>query len=258
MPEKWVFWFSDLGQKDSRLVGKKCANLGEMLKMGLRVPPGFALSLEAYRDFMSGTGALDEIKKYLAKSRPKNLKQFRRSSADIRRIVESKTIPDKIAKAIVSHYRELSRRCHNNDEVAVSVRSAGPASHPGQYESYLNVVGEPALLDKVRQVWASTFNPRSLVFRNRKKLPLESDPIGIAVQKMVDAYYSRPTVDLGNMAKTFVYCNKTIAKFLHKQAQNKSNVNLSIDNPSGNPIVRFLDAPVHVCDNIVSTESAVS
>ena len=187
MPEKWVFWFSDLGQKDSRLVGKKCANLGEMLKMGLRVPPGFALSLEAYRDFMSGTGALDEIKKYLAKSRPKNLKQFRRSSADIRRIVESKTIPDKIAKAIVSHYRELSQR-FDNDEVAVSVRSAGPASHPGQYESYLNVVGEPALLDKVRQVWASTFNPRSLVFRNRKKLPLESDPIGIAVQKMVDAY----------------------------------------------------------------------
>lgn len=78
------------------------------------------------------------------------------------------------------------------------------------------------------------------------------------MDKMVDAYYARPSVDLGNMAKTFVYCNKTIAKFLHKQAQNKSNVNLSIDNPAGNPIVRFLDAPVHVCDNIVSTESAIS
>ena len=78
------------------------------------------------------------------------------------------------------------------------------------------------------------------------------------LDKMTDAYYSRPTVDLGSMAKTFIYCNKTIAKFLHKQAQNKSNVNLSIDNPAGAPIVRFLDSPVHVCDNLVSTEATVS
>ncbi len=78
------------------------------------------------------------------------------------------------------------------------------------------------------------------------------------MDKMVDAYYARPTVDLGNMGKTFFYCNKTIAKYLHKQAQNKSNVNLSIDNPAGNPIVRFLDAPVHVCDNLTSAEAAVS
>ena len=75
------------------------------------------------------------------------------------------------------------------------------------------------------------------------------------LDKMIDGYYARPTVDLGNMAKTFIYCNKTVAKFLHKQAQNKSNVNLSIDNPAGQPVVRFLDAPIHVCDNITSTEN---
>lgn len=78
------------------------------------------------------------------------------------------------------------------------------------------------------------------------------------MDKMVDAYYARPTVDLGNMAKTFFYTNKTVAKYLHKQAQNKSNVNLSIDDPAGKPVVRFLDAPVHVCDNITSAEATVS
>jgi len=78
------------------------------------------------------------------------------------------------------------------------------------------------------------------------------------LDKMTDAYYARPTVDLGNMARTYIYCNKTVAKFLHKQAQNKSNVNLTIDMPGGKPIVSFLDAPIHVCDNITSTESAVS
>jgi len=78
------------------------------------------------------------------------------------------------------------------------------------------------------------------------------------LDKLVDAYYARPSVDLGNMAKTFIYCNKTIAKFLHKQAQNKSNVNLSIDSPAGKPIVSFLDAPVRVCDNITVEEATIS
>lgn len=78
------------------------------------------------------------------------------------------------------------------------------------------------------------------------------------LDKLTDGYYARPTVDLGNMAKTFIYCNKTIAKFLHKQAQNKSNVNLSIDDPAGKPVVRFLDAPIHVCDNLDVDEAAVT
>jgi len=78
------------------------------------------------------------------------------------------------------------------------------------------------------------------------------------MDKLVDAYYSRPTVDLGNMGKTFIYCNKTVAKFLHKQAQSKSNVNLTLDMPAGKPMVSFLDAPVRVCDNITSTEATVS
>jgi hypothetical protein len=75
---------------------------------------------------------------------------------------------------------------------------------------------------------------------------------------LVDAYYARPTVDLGNMGKTFIYCNKTVAKFLHKQAQSRANVNLTIDQPAGKPQVSFLDAPIHVCDNITSLETKVS
>jgi len=183
--KKRVLWFEELGQEHRELVGRKCANLGEMLKMGLRVPPGFALSVEAYRDFMNMTGAVDEIRKYLTKFSPKDLKQFNQASADIYQIVQSKAMPEKMEKTIVSHYKELCRRCAT--EVAVSTRSAGPVSHPGQYETYLNVIGESDLVDKIKRVWASTFNPRSLAFRSRKKMPLESDPIGVAVQKMVMA-----------------------------------------------------------------------
>jgi len=183
--KRWVLWLEKLGQEHNDLVGKKCANLGEMARIGLRVPPGFALSVEAYRDFMSMTGAIYEIKEYLAKFIPKDLKQFNQSSADIRKIVHSKVMPKEMEEIIVSYYKELCQRCAA--EVAVSTRSAGTVSHPGQYETYLNVIGKLDLVDKIKRVWSSTFNPRSLAFRSRQGMPLESDPIGVAVLKMVKA-----------------------------------------------------------------------
>jgi pyruvate,water dikinase len=186
VPKRWVLWLEELGQEHSDLVGKKCANLGEMTKIGLRVPPGFALSVEAYRDFMSITGALYEIQRYFSKFSPKDLKQFNQSSTDIRQIAQSKVMPREMEETIVSYYKELCRRC-NTVEVAVSTRSSGPVSYPGQYETYLNVIGESDLLEKIKKVWASTFNPRSLAFRSRQGIPLESDPIGVAVLKMVNA-----------------------------------------------------------------------
>jgi len=78
------------------------------------------------------------------------------------------------------------------------------------------------------------------------------------LDKMIDAFYVRPSQNLGDMARTFVYCNKTIAKFLHKQAMNKANVNLTLDNVAGKMVTNFLGAPVHICDAITSSEATIS
>ncbi len=187
MSGKYIFWLEELGQDQNGLVGKKCANLGEMAKLGLPVPPGFALTVKAYEDFMEGTNAIQEIRKCLQDfgGSIESLGQFSEVSEEIRQIVQSKTIPEPIKKSILSAYEDLCEKCAV--DVAVSTRSAGPVSHPGQYETYLNVKGRQDLLEKIVSVWASSFNPRSLAFRSRKRLPLESDPIGVAVLKMVKA-----------------------------------------------------------------------
>ena len=78
------------------------------------------------------------------------------------------------------------------------------------------------------------------------------------IRKMVAAYFARPRRSYGNMAKTVWYCNATIAEYLTVQAQNKANVNLTIKDPGGEPIVMFYGAEIHPCDNIVSTETKVS
>jgi pyruvate,water dikinase len=187
MSEKYVFWFEELGQHQKSLVGKKCANLGEIAKIGLPVPPGFALSVKAYEEFLDKTNAIREIRNYLKRFSGgiESIEQFNEASREIRQIVESKELPESMKKTILSYYEDLCEKCAV--DVAVSTRSAGPVSHPGQYETYLNVKGKQDLLEKIIKVWASSFNPRSLAFRSRKGIPLESDPIGVAVLKMVNA-----------------------------------------------------------------------
>jgi len=188
MPERYIFWFGELGQDQNSLVGKKCANLGEIAKIGLPVPPGFALSVRAYEDFLHETKAIQEIKNYLQRFGRgiESIDLFNEASREIRQIVESKRMPEGMRRMIISFYDDLCGKCNMSD-VAVATRSAGPVSHPGQYETYLNVRGEQDLLEKIIKVWASSFNPRSLAYRSRKGIPLGSDPIGVAVLKMVNA-----------------------------------------------------------------------
>ena len=188
MSKQWILWFDKLNQECNDQVGKKCANLGEMTKIGLRVPPGFALSLEAYKNFMSLTGADLEIKEYLDNVNHgfESIQHFNAASEELRRIVESKEMPQQMSAAILSHYQELCQRWDMKD-MAVSTRSAGASSHPGQYETHLNVRGDRDIIEKITKVWSSTFNPRSLSARKRVGAPLESDPIGVAVLKMVNA-----------------------------------------------------------------------
>jgi pyruvate,water dikinase len=188
MSKKWVYWLQDLAKEHSDLVGKKCANLGEMARIGLPVPKGFALTVDVYDRFMELTGATEEIKGCLAVHTPaaEDIGGIRRLSQAMRRIVESRPMPAEIEESILSHYKELcSLACAPG--VAVSCRSAGAVSHPGQYETYLNVKGDEDIIDKVRRVWASTFNQRSLAFRIKKDMPLGSEPIGVAVLTMVQA-----------------------------------------------------------------------
>jgi pyruvate,water dikinase len=158
-----------------------------MTCMGLRVPPGFALSLKTCSDFMSLSGAENEIRAFLEAGHDlDDIEVLNKVSAELRSIVESKEIPAEMRDAILSCYEELCTRCNISD-VAVSTRSAGAKSHPGQYETHLNVKGKPDVLKNIKKVWSSAFNPRSIAARKRAGLPLHSDPIGVGVLKMVNA-----------------------------------------------------------------------
>jgi len=188
MSDKWIYWLEELGKEDNERVGRKCANLGEITKAGLPVPKGFCLSVSAYGMFMKLTGAAGEIARLLEIHKPAvdDVEGIRTLSRAMRQAVESKPLPPEMADTLLSYYSQLCDRVCTPD-VAVSTRSAGAVSHPGQYETYLNVKGKDDLIGKVRKVWASTFNERSLAFCINKGLTLGNEPIGVAVLTMVQA-----------------------------------------------------------------------
>lgn len=188
---KWIFWLDEVTKDFSNVVGKKCANLGEMTRAGFKVPCGFALSLEAYDRFITECGALPEIQDHLTcftadPADPAELGKWGELSRVVRDAAEAKTMPADMRETIAGYYEELCRRTGVAD-CPVATRSAGPASHPGQYETFLNVKGIDEVLQHIIKVWASTFNQRSLVARARGGYRLDNDPIGVAVLQMVNA-----------------------------------------------------------------------
>ncbi len=186
--ERWVFWFEELGKEQSGLVGKKCANLGELTRTGFRVPCGFALSTQGFARFMEITRADREIERCAEKAK-KGLDRIGECldvSAEIREIIESKPMPEEMAREIADRYQELCRRA-GRENMPVAVRSSGEVSMPGQMDTYLNIIGAEAVVCHVEKVWSSAFTARAIAFRLSHGLPAAAAAIGVGVMALVDA-----------------------------------------------------------------------
>jgi len=184
-----IFWFKELGPEHNDIVGKKCANLGKMIRMGLAVPPGFALSIEMYREFIRQTRIDDQLPSYVKKCgdlKGAGIADFEALSEQLRSVIENQVMPPALTELISNHYDML---CDETgvENLAVSVRSAGTQSRPGMFETYLNVCGIDKVLDNVKKVWASAYTPRAIAFRANKRFPILGDELGVAIPKMVNA-----------------------------------------------------------------------
>lgn len=188
--EKNIYWLDEIGEEYNDIVGKKSANLGEALKVnGIHIPSGFTISISACKEFINKTGIDEEIQQYFKKNfnEPIGIDQLENISQALRNIVESKEMPPDLKDSIAKYYRSLCEKYESTD-IGVSVRSAGTESHPGQYDTFLNVKGVEQVLQKVIKVWSSIFNTRSLSFVILNALPIDKcPPIGVCVLGMVQA-----------------------------------------------------------------------
>ncbi len=129
---KYVYDFSEGDKSMKDLLGGKGANLAEMTKLGLPVPPGFTITTEACRAYL-----------------------------------KESTVPESLATEVTTALRGVEDQMGRvlgdaNDPLLVSVRSGAKFSMPGMMETVLNiglndesVLGLAAVSGNERFAWDS-------------------------------------------------------------------------------------------------------
>lgn len=188
----YVVWFEDCRKEDIPVVGGKCANLGEMTKLGVRVPRGFAVTVDAYRDVVEVSGLSDQIINSLAGVPADNSQLLDQASEQIRKLFEAAEVPAAIAEAIAENFDLLKER-YGLADLPVAVRSSATAedlpdaSFAGQQETYLWVRGCEDVQKYVKKCWSSLFTPRAISYRIKKGFSHDRVYVSVGVQKMVNS-----------------------------------------------------------------------
>lgn len=189
-----VLWLDNLRLSDLGKVGGKNSSLGEMIgnlaKLGVSVPGGFATTAEAFQQFIAQSGLADRIQQRLAGLDVENVDELTRAGSEIRRwVVETPLLPA-FDRAVREAYAKLCADA-GGSEVSVAVRSSATAedlpdaSFAGQQETFLNVTGVDDVVIKVKEVFASLYNDRAIAYRVHHGFKHEDVFLSAGVQLMV-------------------------------------------------------------------------
>ncbi len=182
-------WFKEIGKEDGALVGGKGANLGELLRAGIPVPPGFVVTADTFFHFLEETGLYRGIGGMLRGLDRNSSVELQRRSEDIKALIMSVPMPEHIAEEIREMYRELG-------EGPVAVRSSATAedlpeaSFAGQQSTFLNVIGADNVVRAVQACWASLYEARAIFYREEAGYDHLKVGIAVPVQKMVQSEVS--------------------------------------------------------------------
>jgi pyruvate,water dikinase len=180
--------FSDLSVDDVAYAGGKGANLGELTRAGLPVPPGFVIGAPAYAAFRSETGLAEKLNELLGDLDVEDTAGLQKGAELARRAVADSPMPGWLADAIGNAYDRL---VGDDRQAAVAVRSSATAedtasaSFAGMNESFLNIRGRDAVIDAVKRCWRSLFGARTIYYRGKRGFHHSDMEISVVVQRQI-------------------------------------------------------------------------
>ena len=189
-----VLWLDQLRLSDLGKVGGKNASLGEMIgnlaKLGVSVPGGFATTSDAFKQFIAQSGLAQRIQQRLSSLNVDDVDALTTAGAEIRQwVIDTPLIAD-FDTAVRAGYAKLCKDA-GGENVAVAVRSSATAedlpdaSFAGQQETFLNVTGADDVIHKVKEVFASLYNDRAIAYRVHHGYAHEDVFLSAGVQLMV-------------------------------------------------------------------------
>jgi phosphoenolpyruvate synthase/pyruvate phosphate dikinase len=191
----YVLGFEQIDQTQVAVVGGKGANLGELSRIeGIRVPPGFCVTTDAFRRIMAEAPSLPSLSSLpsiydfldqLSRLKADDREAISALSAEIRRTLEAITIPEDLAAGIIRPLAQLGEQAAYAIRSSATAEDLPTASFAGQQDTYLNVVGGAAILQHVSRCWASLFTERAVTYRLRNGLDHRKVHMAVVVQQMV-------------------------------------------------------------------------
>jgi pyruvate,water dikinase len=168
---------AELRRADVDRYGAKSASLGELIGAGVPVPPGFALSADAYLSAVEGV-------------------ELEGLGADqCAEAIRETEMPDALRAEIAERYEALAEES-GDPRPAVAVRSSAigedseEATFAGQQETYLWVRDADQVCKAVRDCWVSLYSPEAVSYRAEMAAEHAAAAMGVTVQLMVDAAVS--------------------------------------------------------------------
>ncbi|MCX8022350.1 MAG: hypothetical protein N2745_06210 [Syntrophorhabdaceae bacterium] len=186
--QRFILWYDEIDGNDYPLVGKKNANLGEMIKAGIPVAPGFAITIHANDRFLIETNIKGELERQIPSLGEVTFESSKKASEIAMGLIENAEMPPQLEDEILANYHRLCEKT-GSDVCPVAVRSSGAISMSGQMETYLNIRGDRDLIDYVKKCWASAYNVEAIMYRMNKGMSFLFN-IGIGVPKMVNSRVS--------------------------------------------------------------------
>ena len=184
-----IAWFKDVGKADISLAGGKGANLGELTKAQVPVPPGFIVTADAYFYFLKEADLTGKIHKYLDNLDVEDSKKLDEVASQVKELINSAPMPLLISEEIKQAYKKLG-----NGMVAVrssaTAEDLPEASFAGQQRTFLNIQGENEVVEAVQGCWASLFEPRAIFYRVEHGFDHLAVGIAVPVQRMVQSEVS--------------------------------------------------------------------
>lgn len=191
MNDAYVIPLEQLCLRDVAKVGGKNASLGEMIgqltRLGLKVPGGFATTTRAYRELLAQDGLDERIRRELAGLDVDDVASLAATGARIRQWILAAPLPPEVEQAVITELDRMS----GGREIAVAVRSSATAedlpeaSFAGQQETFLNVRGTADVLKAIHEVVASLFNDRAIAYRVHQGYDHGAVALSAGVQHMV-------------------------------------------------------------------------
>jgi len=184
--QKAIVWFNEVAKDDVPTVGGKGANLGEMTRANIPVPPGFIVTADAYFDFLQESKITDKLRSLLEPLDPNNSQQLQQIAEQVKQLILDAPMSAQLASEIKEAYRKMGGGL-------VAVRSSATAedlpeaSFAGQQRTFLNVQDEEDVVAAVQGCWASLFEPRAIFYRQQNNFDHFKVGIAVPVQRMVQS-----------------------------------------------------------------------